>query len=202
MIESQCCHFLGSLAERNDMDNSVDRALVRTILEHAQDYPWTLQDIGVLGLRLDDRRKHRLQVWDPTYCVGDPPIHDHPFDFTSTVVVGEMTNTVYERDPVGVEYRRLLYRPSQGHDHQEVDRVTLTGRATAIIEGCTYSQTANELHTSHQLPGTVNIITYSFQDITDLTVCLPDGAMFISGGSRPATSEEIKEITAKALERF
>ena len=47
------------------MDHTVDQALVRTILEHAADHPWRLQGIGLLALRLDDRREYRLHVWDP-----------------------------------------------------------------------------------------------------------------------------------------
>ena len=86
------------------MDASLTRVLVRTILEHAEDHPWRMQEIGLLGLRLDDRREFRLHVWDPTDCEGDPPIHDHPYAFTSTVVAGELTNTRYRQDPSGVEY--------------------------------------------------------------------------------------------------
>ncbi len=32
------------------------KALVFTILRHAEDFPWRMQDIGLLGLRLDERR--------------------------------------------------------------------------------------------------------------------------------------------------
>ena len=89
------------------------QALVRTILEHAADYPWRMQGVGLLALRLDDRREHRLHVWDPDGCVGDPPIHDHPYDFTSTVIVGELTNTRYVEDPSGDEYCRERYSPER-----------------------------------------------------------------------------------------
>ncbi len=184
------------------MDEGMNRSLVRTILEHAQDYPWTLQDIGVLGLRLDERREYRLQVWDPGYCVGDPPVHDHPYDFTSMVVVGEMVNTVYREDPSGVQYRRLHYIPKREADSQQVDTIRLIGTSATICEGCTYSQLAHELHDSHQVPGTVNVIRYGFKDINDLTVCLLGDASFVSGQSRPATLSEIDDITTKALEHF
>jgi hypothetical protein len=55
------------------MDKSLNRALVHTILEHAPDYPWRVQDIGLLGLRLDERREFRLHVWDPTSCRRGTP---------------------------------------------------------------------------------------------------------------------------------
>src|SRR4051794_1829610 len=91
------------------MDHTLAHALVRKLLEHPEGYDWRMQDIGLLGLRLDDRRQHRLHVWGPTYAVGEPLVHDHPYDFTSTVVVGELTNTRYVEDDAGMEYHRVRY---------------------------------------------------------------------------------------------
>jgi len=183
------------------MDNSLDRALVRTILEHAEDYPWTMQDIGLLGLRLDDRREYRLQVWDPSCSVGDPPVHDHPFDFTSTVIAGEMTNTRYEENPAGVEYCRVRYTPPN-EDARTADTVRLSSRATTLTAGDRYTQLAHELHDSRQVPGTVTIIRWTFKDVPELTVCTRGDAAWVSGQSRPAALEEVKRITAMALELF
>ena len=181
------------------MDIALHRALVRTILEHAEDYPWTMQDIGLLGLRLDDRREYRLQVWDPSSAVGDPPVHDHPFDFTSTVVAGEMTNTRYEEDPSGVEYHRMRYTPPN-EDAQQVDTVRLAGSPTTLAAGESYSQLAHELHDSRQVPGTVTIIRWTFRDVPELTVCHRGEAPWVSGRSRPAASDEVKRIAATALD--
>jgi len=83
------------------------KALVRTVLRHAEDFPWRMQDIGLMGLRLDERREYRLYVWDPTFDGGEPPIHDHPYDFTSAVIVGEVTNTRYVENAAGDEHVRL-----------------------------------------------------------------------------------------------
>ena len=38
---------------------------------------------------------------------GETPIHNHPFDFISTIIVGEMINTRYEESPGGFEYNRF-----------------------------------------------------------------------------------------------
>jgi hypothetical protein len=116
------------------MDNSPNQALVRTILEHAEDYPWAMQEIGLLGLRLDDRREYRLHVWDPSSSVGEPPIHDHPYDFTSTVIAGEMTNTRYEEDPLGPSYHRVRYTLPHEDDRRS-DTARLSGRATTHTAG-------------------------------------------------------------------
>ncbi len=121
------------------MDHALDQALVRTILEHAADYPWRLQGVGLLALRLDDRREHRLHVWDPEGCDGDPPIHDHPYDFSSTVIVGELTNIRYVEDPSGDEYCRARFAPTDENDRR-TDTVHLAGTSTTLGPGDRYHQ--------------------------------------------------------------
>ena len=184
------------------MDSSLNKALVRTILEHAEDYPWAMQEIGLLGLRLDDRRQYRLHVWDPSSSTGEPPIHDHPYDFTSTVIVGEMTNTRYEEDFLGVEYHRVRYTLAN-EDDRRTDTVRLSGTATTHTAGGQYHQSAHELHDSRQLPGTVTIIRMTFtSDVSELTVCNREDVGWVSGQSRPAATADVKRITATALELF
>ena len=114
------------------MSETLSKALVLTILRHAEDFPWRMQDIGLMGLRLDDQRKYRLHVWDPSDNVGDPPIHDHPYDFTSTIIVGELTNTRYEEDPAGDEYARFRYSPP-AEDQRRSDTVRLSATATTLL---------------------------------------------------------------------
>ena len=183
------------------MDDRLTRVLVRTILEHAAAFDWKMQEIGLLGLRLDERREHRLHVWDPSACVGDPPIHDHPFDFTSTVIVGQLTNTRYEEDPSGVEYRRERISPPDERNRR-IDAVTLAGAATTLEAGESYTQLAHELHDSRQRPGTVTIMRSTFKDVPGLTICCRHDAAAVSGRSRPATAAEVKRITAAALDLF
>jgi len=183
------------------MDHSLMQALVRNLLEHAEEYPWTMQDIGLLGLRLDDRRERRLHVWGPTYSVGEPPVHDHPYDFTSVVVAGEMTNARYVEDPAGVEYQRVRYTPPD-EDVRTTDTVHLSSSAAVVRAGEEYSQRAHELHDSRQLPGTVTIIRMSFRDVPALTVCTRDDAPWASARSRPPTPDELETITRAALDLF
>ena len=183
------------------MDHTLDQALVRTILEHAADYPWRLQGIGLLALRLDDRREYRLHIWDPDSCIGEPPIHDHPYDFTSTVVVGELVNTHYVEDLSGDEYCRERYS-SADEDDRRTDTVRLTGSSTTLGPGDRYHQLATELHDSRQSPGTVTIIRCGWRDEAELTVCRRPGAQWVSGRARPATQDEITRITGAALDVF
>jgi len=183
------------------MSETLSKALVLTILRHAEDFPWRMQEIGLLGLRLDDRREYRLHVWDPSDRAGDPPIHDHPYDFTSEIIVGELTNTRHEEDPAGDEYIRFRYPPADEHLRRP-DAVRLSSVATTLTEGGQYRQLAHELHASWQLPGTVTAIRCSWVEVSDLTVCLRDEGSWRSGRARDATRDEIKAVAAKALDWF
>lgn len=181
------------------MTQTIDTTLVRKILEHPADYPWKMQNVGLLALRLDDRREYRLHVWDPESCIGDPPVHDHPFDFTSTVIVGELVNTRYVEDPSGVEYARHRYRPGDEHDRR-TDSVRLAASATTLSPGDRYHQRSGELHSSGQTPGTVTLIRMGPVRERELTVCLGPGAPWVSGLARPATAGEVTRITSAARE--
>ena len=183
------------------MTYELSRALVRTILEHAEDHPWRMQDVGLMGLRLDQQREHRLHVWDPTQGVGEPPVHDHPYHFTSTVIVGELTNVRYEEDPAGEEHERLRYVP-RAEDERRADTVRLTSTATTFHAGAQYRQLAPELHTSLQQPGTVSAIRCEWVDVPELTVCTRPPAPWRSATARPATRDEIRSFAAKALAWF
>jgi hypothetical protein len=181
--------------------HGLERVLVRNILEHPHDYAWKLQGIGLLGLHLDDRREYRLHVWAPDRSVGVLVIHDHPYDFVSRIVAGELTNIRYEEDSSGVKYLRERYSPPN-EEIRTTDFVQLAGKAETYRQGDEYAQLAHELHDSRQLPGTVTIIRQTLRDVRELTVCRPEEAPWVSGMSRPATSGEVEEITAQALTWF
>jgi hypothetical protein len=180
---------------------AMTKALVFTLLRHAGDFPWRMQEIGLMGLRLDERREYRLHVWNPSLSAGDPPIHDHPYDFASAIIVGELTNTRYVESDGGDEHIRHRY--SLPHEEQRrSDTVRLSAASETFCEGDEYRQLAHELHASWQQPGTVTLIRCSWGVPRELTVCLRDEASWPSGQARVATREEIKSITAKALEWF
>ena len=184
------------------MNERLNKALVLTILQHAEDFPWRVQDIGLMSLRLDDRREYRLHIWDTSNCVEEPPIHDHPYDFTSTIIAGEMTNTRYEEDPAGDEYVRFRFPPGAEGERWS-DSVRLSSRATIFNEGDQYHQIAHELHSSWQQPGTVTAIRCQWVKSPELlTVCVRDEGRWRSGQGREATREEVKGFVARALEWF
>jgi len=184
------------------MDSSPTKALVHQILTHAEDYPWRMQEqIGLLSLRLDDRRLYRLHVWEPCPEVAEPPVHDHPYDFVSMVIAGEVVNTRYQEGPSGAEYSRVRYLASDERVRR-TDTVRLLATSATMRQGDQYAQLAHELHDNRQQPGTVTIIRCSFKDVAELTVCLRVEDTFVSGQARPATRDEVKRITTRALTWF
>jgi hypothetical protein len=62
-----------ALVREDLMSETLSKPLVPTILRHAEDFPWRMQDIGLMALRLDDQREFRLHIWDPTGDVAEPP---------------------------------------------------------------------------------------------------------------------------------
>src|SRR5215207_9815263 len=185
------------------MGRTLEQAQVREILEDALDHPWRMQDIGVLGLWLDDRRTSRLHVWTPDDAIGDRLVHDHRFDFTSTVVVGELVNTRYVEDPSGQEYVRDRYAAGN-EDDRRADMVRLVGTSETLRAGARYRQVASELHDSRQLPGTVTVLHFDemVDDLPELTTCRRPDSPWVSGRARTATHQEVQRITAMALALF
>jgi hypothetical protein len=183
------------------VENNLDKVLVRNILEHPSGFNWKMQDIGLLALRLDEQREYRLHVWAPDRFDGPPVIHDHPYDFVSRIIVGELTNIRYTADPSGEKYLRERYSPGN-EDLRSADYVQLLGQHEVYGEGDEYAQKADELHDSRQLPGTVTVIRCTLLDKNELTVCRAEDAPWVTGMSREATAAEVKEITAQALSRF
>ena len=137
----------------------------------------------------------------PPPACREGPVHDHPFDFTSTIVAGELTNIRYQEDPFGTEYRRERYSPGD-EESRTRDTIKLSGTETTLTAGDHYCQLAHELHDSRQLPGTVTIIRWAFKDVSELTVCTRGDGAWVSAQSRPAAPEEVARITATALDLF
>jgi hypothetical protein len=64
---------------------------------------------------------------------GDPPIHDHPYDFTSALVVGQLTNTRYAENGEGDEHIRFRYSlPDEEQRRSEPPRLWSGSRPAAL----------------------------------------------------------------------
>jgi hypothetical protein len=84
----------------NFPNEKIERALARTILEHATDFQWSIQGFGMLRLYLAP--DVRLHVWSESHQVPNVSlIHDHPWHFTSHVLSRKIANVRYRIEPIG-----------------------------------------------------------------------------------------------------
>ncbi len=187
---------MASAADRDEAA-ALDRRDALAVLADPHVHPWKVQGIGLLSLRLDDRGERRLHVWDPATAPEHPPVHDHPYEFTSTVVAGELTDTTWAEHLDGEVFQRERYRLG-AEDERTVDEVRLVGSPRVLRAGESYAHAAADLHDSRQVPGTVTVIRCTWHEPAELTVCLRPGDPWVSAGSRPATPDEVERITAPA----
>ncbi|MFI1829692.1 hypothetical protein ACH41E_25090 [Streptomyces sp. NPDC020412] len=114
-----------------------------------------------------DGRRLFLHIW--AEGAEDAEIHDHRWDFASTVLRGALDNTVVDiapqnqRDADG--YRVVHYRPRPGGyrfapagDGAGHGVVVTSRRTETLAAGARYRMTASALHHARALPGTVTLI--------------------------------------------
>ncbi len=178
------------------------KATTRQILEKAEHYEWSLQGFGMLSLYLT--KETRLNVWSNSYTAPNvSDIHDHPWNFRSTIVAGELRNYRFKPVENGASQfltRRTLYS-SGGCVMSEPSETRLYECAREVyFEGDDYYQCVSEIHRSEPRDGTVTVITCALLDDPDHTnVFWRPGKEWVSAEPRPATPEEVKAISKNAL---
>jgi len=200
-----------------------DKLLVRKILEHPETYDWSLQGMGQLRLYLS--KAVRLHVWSPGHRFihndvmpdrwdGSQPrkpdmIHDHPWAFTSYVIVGSIKNIRYCRAQEGglfggggpFKEQTITCGPGGGLTGG-TNRVTLLPYSMEVIPaGSSYHQWAEEIHETDPEPGTVTIIERTFRKDTEHAHVYYAGAKWKSAEPRAAYPKEVREICNLALQR-
>lgn len=188
---------------------TITRSAVLDIFRNPTRRVWSIQGLGMLRTYLDDEESVRLHIWNPRAAVKDvSTIHDHPWDFTSRIISGRITNVIYEE----VEDHRNLF----GEQYQTSDLIC--GVGGGLVEGTTrtvrlarksvetytsgmsYSQDAEEVHESFPSQGAVSIITRTFRpqnrDVAKVAWKTGD---WVSAEPRPATLGEIIDFTGQAL---
>lgn len=173
-----------------------DHGCVDEILRHPLDYPgWSLQGLGMLRLYLT--KGIRLHVWDTTRQFKDVSlIHNHPWNFTSVVLYGQVENRLYSVG-TGTPFMRskILCGPGGGKVSQP-EQIFLKEYATQIIHaGEFYEQGFDEIHASYPSIGAVTVVEqFHTSDPDHAAVFWPKGTEWGSAEPRPATNEEIISI--------
>lgn len=184
--------------------------MLKKILERAEHYNWTIQGFGMLRLYLS--REVRLHVWDPSRAFpGVSTIHTHPWDFTSEILVGRLTDLVYAKDYPGPNYH---FKPHAMNQQQIMCGVgaCVTSLAKEVLlyapkegiayrAGQSYTMRADEIHESIPDRGCVSIITRRFKaDTEHADVYYRAGTTWVASEPRPATPDEIRSMCDAALE--
>lgn len=183
---------------------SISREAVRFILQNAEQFPWTIQGLGMLRLYL--RPEVRLHVWSGEFRrEGVSTIHDHPWDFESEVISGWIENYLYQERPQALPFSRqqIVCGPAGGEAGQPEPVDLLCYRRDWYRTGQSYRQKADEIHETVYENGTVTIIRRHFRPDTEHAhVFYERGQPWVSAIPRPATSEEIHAAAATALGRW
>lgn len=180
------------------------QASVRFILAHADKFEWSLQGMGMLRLYLGDTRLH---VWDQTHAApGVSMIHDHQqWGLRSTVIAGSLINQRYvERgqwQPMWFPFHAVTLKAGYGCAFVDQPRLTWLRPLTPECYGPgeSYGQLPGEIHESKP-QGIVVTLMQKLPTGSDLArVFWPQGSQWGSAEPRPATRDEIVDITRKAV---
>lgn len=169
-------------------------------------HEWTVQGFGFLRCYLDEKRRFRLNVWhsDLTYP-GVSTIHNHPWDFTSHVYGGVITNCTYKEYPEGDAYCwqniRTGIENSEGQLFGDLNMTTLKfkdwksfGRDTG------YDMRWDEIHRTVFTDGAVSLNERFSQGSGDeARVFWKARERWGTAKVRLATQEEIVKYTAIGL---
>jgi hypothetical protein len=182
---------------------------IRSILEYPFNHEWSTQGFGMLRTYLDKDRKHRMNVWNSALATHRvSTIHDHPWHFTSLIVVGSIYNTRYVECPewqcgLPYSYAQIKCGPGGGMVQPMGDIDLMPRGAEVYGPRDTYTQRADEIHETHAQDGSVTIISRTFRPDTEhARVFWQRGFQWISAEPRLATDFEIQMATGAALRRM
>lgn len=175
---------------------------IKTILQNADRYKWSLRDFGMFRLYLAPRV--RLHIWSPQKAwPGTDTVHAHPWDFKSTVVSGCVRNITYAVNTTTKpthDYRRV---PDESNGQAEGGAGLGVWSDRLYVAGDSYALRAEDVHESRLRPGTITIV--DCQPPTDAEhtlVYYPHGRPRISTEPREARLTEVLDMAKAALYRL
>lgn len=185
------------------------REFVRHLLLHPDSARWSIQGLGMLRAYLGADRAVRVHLWHSKFRAPNvSAIHDHPWDFDSYVVAGEIRNTLYVPTIPNVEseYKmvHIICGPGQAHCNTErpVQQAFLRRDCTQVVPaGFSYQQGADEIHSSDSRDGTVTVCHRTLRRPDDAKVYWKTGP-WVSAEPRDATREEVQEFVDAARQQL
>jgi len=188
------------------MNLAIAQAFLKPILYRPMDRDWTVQGFGMIRTYLDPEQRWRLNVWDDRLRAPEVSlIHDHPWSFTSHVLVGRIRNRRYACDDDSSYPTHFYKRIKTGPDGADASGELTCQLACKGLEsydsGMKYSQLLNEVHETEAVRGTVtlNDRTPPIESYTTRVFWQIDHHKWTSTRPRPATRDEVMLATEAAL---
>lgn len=184
--------------------NEIARKLVRKIIT-SLNQDWSIQGFGMLRMYLD--KDTRLHIWNHGVAVPDvSEIHDHPWDFVSTIICGSVTNEVYVKEEdltANMLMQEIVCGPG-GHSVGTALPVNMRKFAERTFKaGESYSMKSDQFHRTVAEPGTVTIVKRYFKENTEnARVCFPLDTGWVSAEPRVATPHDMLPFFAEAIKRL
>lgn len=176
--------------------------LVKIILEHPLGFNWSAQGLGMLRVYLCP--EIRLHIWDRSLLApGVSPVHTHPWDFHSLIIVGELNNQRFEEDPLGEPWQKVTIKCGENAcSTSEPQLVHLQAKQVERYPtGTVYEQRADEIHRSLPEDGTVTIIRRRpLADPDHAAVYWRGKGLWVDAKPRAATENEILSVTKRTLD--
>lgn len=188
------------------MEGAMIRLLVQNILARPGGFDWSVQGLGMMRLYLSD--EVRLHIWDSALKVpGVSAIHSHPWNMKSTVVAGRYKQHRFLPTPEhyvrrGEKFKSVTIRCGEDACTMEPPvEVEMDEQKLEVYEpGETYLQSHDEIHLSCPEDGTVTLVERTFlEDRDHARVYWRGKGDWVDAKPRPATPDEVAQVTARAL---
>jgi hypothetical protein len=188
------------------------------IIRHpTQGADWTYHGLGMIRLGLGDNR--RMNIWDSRLVsVGVSQAHTHVWDFKSTVLLGSLTNHIYEevahKDVLAkAQYTQQIYAYNKievgcgpeggGWGRQSECWLMAPWIDPAVYgPGHTYKMKAHEIHSTEFQDGTVTVIERSEPCVDHALVYWPRHDPLGSAMPRPARDWEVMMVCEGVCEKW
>lgn len=186
-------------------------SVVKSILKSAPNFEWELWKTGMMRLDLDETNV--LHIWDRRYHQPHVTmIHDHPFDLKSTVIAGRIINSRYVMVPEGTNPSKAFWKSriqcgAEACVVSEPIKIHLQLKQPETFSvGETYRQLYDEIHATlvQGTEGAVTLVNRIFGRVERhyAHVFVEDGQEWGDAAPRPATVEEVIDISQRALTLF
>lgn len=198
------------------LSNRILKAQVEEMLLHPLRYEWSIQGFGMLRAYFAERTM-RLHIWDDRYRVPDVTLlHDHPWNFSSYIVAGQVEQYRYAPwdggarpfgDALIEDYTEETIQCGPGGFacNTTAPRVLKRYPLEVYRAGQVYQQAATEIHCSLPVNGTITIIERKVPEGASpdhAHVYYKPEAGWVSAEPRPATPEEIVQICQSSLDTW